>query len=422
MRKSWWETGLLLLLSLFPIALVYVPAAAGFFMGNPGLDSLWFYLPYFWFLLTAALALRMGQWRMTLAVLVWATGYALLARSFGISPEWLDRLGPPARVAEFVGTWTVGSWFVLFLFQERGGVLRRVGMLVSLGAVALGTVALYRGAFPYANVLLNWRPSDVAPWLSRVWLLHFVVLIPVILFVSLVRVVKERSAATFLQGLALSLLPLGWALNHFDSMNSPAASLHIALPFNFMGLVLLYGATKVLWQRIYYDDLTQVLNRRALNEALPKLKGGNYAIAMIDVDRFKEFNDTYGHEEGDNVLRFVASFLRQHLEIRVYRFGGEEFCLLFPEAKSAEIARKLDDVRRRMSERPFGIRSSSLVRAKTTAKDRGKSRVHRKVKITISIGLAAKRRTQVSASEVLASADRALYQAKGQGRNCLAIA
>ncbi len=73
-----------------------------------------------------------------------------------------------------------------------------------------------------------------------------------------------------------------------------------------------------------------------MDERLHTLSG-HYALAMVDIDHFKKFNDTYGHSEGDNVLRMVAQHLQEYLGDRVYRYGGEEFCVIFegPTQESA---------------------------------------------------------------------------------------
>ena len=64
------------------------------------------------------------------------------------------------------------------------------------------------------------------------------------------------------------------------------------------------------WEKVYIDELTGIPNRRAFDEYLKKL-GRKYTIAMMDIDHFKKFNDTYGHSEGDNVLRFVAKHIAE---------------------------------------------------------------------------------------------------------------
>ena len=95
-------------------------------------------------------------------------------------------------------------------------------------------------------------------------------------------------------------------------------------------LCLVWGLLRSSHAMAYRDELTGLPGRRALNERL-KMLGGNFTIAMLDVDHFKRFNDTYGHDVGDEVLKLVASRIR-----RVggggtaYRYGGEEFCIVFP--------------------------------------------------------------------------------------------
>src|SRR4029077_7824091 len=81
----------------------------------------------------------------------------------------------------------------------------------------------------------------------------------------------------------------------------------------------------------FVDALTGLPNRRALDEALARLSG-DYALAMVDVDHFKQFNDTHGHDAGDRVLRSVAQQLRATRGGQAFRYGGEEFCLLFTGA------------------------------------------------------------------------------------------
>src|SRR5262249_53401748 len=96
------------------------------------------------------------------------------------------------------------------------------------------------------------------------------------------------------------------------------------------GLTLIVALIETSYAMAYLDELTQLPSRRALNEALLKL-GDSYSIAMMDVDHFKKFNDSYGHEAGDQALRLVASRLARIAGGgRAYRYGGEEFPVVFP--------------------------------------------------------------------------------------------
>ncbi|MBD3871636.1 MAG: GGDEF domain-containing protein, partial [Acidobacteria bacterium] len=107
------------------------------------------------------------------------------------------------------------------------------------------------------------------------------------------------------------------------------------LAFTAAQLVLLLGLIEDSYRLAYHDELTGLPGRRALEEALRTLVG-DYAIAMVDVDRFKRFNDRHGHGAGDQALRMVATELQGvGGGGRAYRYGGEEFAILFPGSPAA---------------------------------------------------------------------------------------
>src|SRR5690606_24679223 len=120
-------------------------------------------------------------------------------------------------------------------------------------------------------------------------------------------------------------------------------------------LVLAIAAFQESWNIAYLDQLTELPGRRALDEALARLEG-SYTIAMVDVDHFKKFNDSYGHDVGDQVLRMVASQLR---EVggggKAYRYGGEEFTLLFPGRGADEAVAFVDALRAAIARDMFEI-------------------------------------------------------------------
>ena len=166
----------------------------------------------------------------------------------------------------------------------------------------------------------------------------------------------------------------------------------------------LYGNFFLSWSKAYVDDLTQVLGRRALNESLGQLSG-TYSIAMVDVDHFKKFNDTYGHAAGDVVLREVASILAKNSGGRVYRYGGEEFSVLFPNVDSDTASARMDEVRRLLADTRI-----SLNGAARGGRDK-------KVSVRISAGVSENGKKYATPEEVIGAADRALYKAKENGRN-----
>ncbi|RJO74358.1 MAG: GGDEF domain-containing protein [Myxococcales bacterium] len=189
-------------------------------------------------------------------------------------------------------------------------------------------------------------------------------------------------------------------------------SLPAQLPLAFIaaGLALLWTVYLLSWGRAYEDPLTGLLGRRALEETLSKLTG-QYALAMADVDRFKRFNDTYGHETGDDVLRLVAKLLRRNAPGTVFRYGGEEFAIVMPGMTAEAAARALEEVRREIAATPLVLRRR--------AKRRPKSR---QTTVTVSFGVAEPVGAEKTPAQVLAAADRALYKAKQAGRNRVAAA
>ncbi len=95
-------------------------------------------------------------------------------------------------------------------------------------------------------------------------------------------------------------------------------------------VIVVIALFDVSYSLAFYDTLTGVYSRRALEQELLKLGNKKYAIAMVDLDRFKHINDTYGHDVGDEVLKMVASLLDKNSGPgKVFRYGGEEFVVLF---------------------------------------------------------------------------------------------
>jgi diguanylate cyclase (GGDEF)-like protein/PAS domain S-box-containing protein len=160
------------------------------------------------------------------------------------------------------------------------------------------------------------------------------------------------------------------------------------------------------------DPLTGLFNRRFLEEfgerELYRMARGKQpaGFAMMDLDHFKTFNDTFGHEGGDALLRAFGQFLREHLrkEDIACRYGGEEFCVLFCESS-------LDDTVRRAEQLRLEVQQLMVQHA---GQNLGV--------ITISIGVACYPTNGTILGELIAAADGALYQAKKDGRNRVAAA
>ena len=100
----------------------------------------------------------------------------------------------------------------------------------------------------------------------------------------------------------------------------------------------------------YRDELTGLPSRRALNQLGLSL-GNRYTVAMMDIDHFKQFNDTYGHDVGDQVLQWVGTQLTKlRGGGRVFRYGGEEFTLVFPRKKLEQTLERLETLRHSIAE------------------------------------------------------------------------
>jgi len=196
--------------------------------------------------------------------------------------------------------------------------------------------------------------------------------------------------------------------------------------FSLAGIALVVAMVRESYQLAYLDDLTGLPGRRALNERMKTL-GRHYVICMIDIDHFKKFNDTYGHDTGDDVLKVVAKHIA---EVggggTAYRYGGEEFCIVFAGADDPELCTPyLEALRKAVEKYRIIVRDqkSRDVPPEVARERRGRRAANRdeeSVSVTISIGVAGANDDAESPEDVLKSADEALYSAKKKGRNRLA--
>lgn len=239
----------------------------------------------------------------------------------------------------------------------------------------------------------------------------------------------------------------------------PAATAYVATG----GLILVSSIIENSYFLAYHDELTTLPARRAFNDALLRLEEP-YAVAVVDIDHFKSFNDTYGHETGDQVLRMVAGKLAAVTGGgRAYRVGGEEFSILFPGKTAKEIMPHLELLRsvievatfrvrtgedrrstarraeqeardqearkteaqaqtfggrdRRSSERRAEARRAAASRKKAEAVRAGVAGASHDLSVTVSIGTAEPNARLRTIEQVIQAADKALYRAKQAGRN-----
>jgi len=202
------------------------------------------------------------------------------------------------------------------------------------------------------------------------------------------------------------------------------STLHLpmALYFTFIGTVvgIAYGMYHIRISRLYNkvkklsitDPLTSLYNRRYLMERLENevdrcsRYGRSLSLIMADIDHFKKYNDTRGHQRGDQLLRAVADRLRSLVRKPdfVARYGGEEFIVVMPETACQEASHLAERMRE----------------AVNSLEDTG-SGSQREGKITVSLGIAEMPTHAKDAATLVREADRALYRAKEEGRNRVAM-
>lgn len=187
----------------------------------------------------------------------------------------------------------------------------------------------------------------------------------------------------------------------------------------FYSAMAIIGLTQViidLYSLAYLDELTGLAGRRALRQDTMKLSGA-YTIAMLDIDFFKKVNDKYGHDVGDQVLRFVSGIAKKVTGGgKPYRYGGEEFTLVFPGKKKNEVIPHLEALRKNIAERPFVIRAKNRPEQKPEQIQKRRDDTL-KISVTVSIGVADNAKKSVTPQDVIKEADQALYKAKKTGRN-----
>jgi len=155
------------------------------------------------------------------------------------------------------------------------------------------------------------------------------------------------------------------------------------------------------------DSLTGLFNRRYLEESLARelhrttREGSPLCVAMLDLDYLKRFNDTFGHDAGDRVLRELGRLLRDRLRRSDIscRFGGEEFVLVLPGSSLADATQRVEEIRLLVKE--LQLRHDDQILGR----------------LTVSAGVAASPQHGSTAAELLQAADAALYSAKQAGRD-----
>jgi diguanylate cyclase (GGDEF)-like protein len=317
--------------------------------------------------------------------------------------------GPRAQIVTNALAIFVPLNLLALAFLKERGIISPAGRkrIAILAGEGLATLVLCIPALRQVSAQLGraFAPLALSNWsrLSQPALLAFVLAIGIMTVLLLRRYKAVESSLLWSVVAAFIALRVAGS-SHLDGVYFAAG-----------GLALIVALIETSYAMAYLDELTQLPSRRSLNEALLKL-GDTYSIAMLDVDHFKKFNDSYGHESGDQALRLVASRL-SHITGggKAYRYGGEEFAIVFPNKSSEEVFVYLDRMRRVIEQSVFTVRGADRRRKGKSGIGRG---AKKQTNVTVSIGLAATNGDKLAPAEVLRMADQALYKAKAKGRNC----
>lgn len=369
------------------------------------------YLPWLVAGVTAVLSWQFNRARFLILSLMLAGAYTLVQWRLQVS------LTDPLALETFTGLSYALPIMLLGLV-----CLAERGIINGYGAFSLALVTgagLFSGGF--APYLGEWFPQQLA-WFS---------LRPVAAFV-----LPWASSGLFLTAAIISVIALFWRNTTFEAaVIATLAAVFVVLGwlhleaisvamFSAAALVQLIAIIRSSHDMAYRDELTGLLGRRAFNERMGSL-GRMYSIAMLDVDHFKKFNDTHGHDVGDEVLRLVASRIsRVGRGGLPFRYGGEEFCIVFPRKQAQDCIEALEDVRESIADYRMTLRNRGLRPSKGSegARQRGGMATRfgpNTVAVTVSVGLAERSDADLEPEEVLKAADQQLYRAKRAGRNRL---
>ncbi|AXY03015.1 GGDEF domain-containing protein [Vibrio alfacsensis] len=305
------------------------------------------------------------------------------------------------------------SFLAVFLFNKEGfdskATLTYVALLLMFIFWSYVTLTYYVvGGFD------EWTDSIlfIVPAVSKLPLVLVLYCIGIVCFLGILVLKKNK----IIHAMTYSAMVLASATFIFFDVQYISSTM-----FTLTGLLIIVYSTSASHQLAFTDSLTLIPSRRALDLDL-KHMGRKFTIAMLDIDHFKKFNDTYGHDTGDDVLRMVAArIMKTQGGAKVYRFGGEEFTIVFKGKYSEECEEYLEETREAIAQYEMTLRDqdSRPDDNKQGKKQRGTaSSKNKTVSVTASFGVADSRSAR-NPLETIKFADDALYKAKKAGRNCV---
>lgn len=406
LRLSHFLSSLPLLVGAFVAA--RLPVLSEFFI------SLFNVLPTLLLLLGGAFCLAYGRQREVFLLLVLYVGYFMLDIQVDHFRDNGQVRDDAVLVFHLICVLLPMLYALYGCWEERShlaqDMLARALVLLAVSTVAFALGRRYPQGIADWLAQIHW-PALHGAWMSLAQLTYLVFLVAfVALLVQYLRRPRPLHAAQL-----VGLVGLLWMLPQVFIMA------HALQVMSSMAMLMLVAAVAhEAYQMAFRDELTGLPGRRALNERLQRL-GRDYVIAMVDVDHFKKFNDTHGHDVGDQVLRLVASQLRRvGGGGKAYRYGGEEFTLLFPGKSVEQCVPHMEAVRLAIEQYRMQLRDKqSRPRDDREGKQRRAGKAASEVSVTVSMGVAERQAEQRTPQEVIKEADKALYSAKAAGRNCI---
>lgn len=390
-----------------------LPAAAIYCLNkletlSSGLIRIIDFLPY----LLLGIAAILG-WRFNKSKVFFIAIVLVLAEIFAFvvpgTPEEGSTFISPALTAASV---LVPINIILFSILKERGVFTVWGLL-NAGIIVIQMEILSYLMVVKQGVLVSISKWSILPWntndLIHIPQLSVLILTAALLF-AILRFISTRACLDAANIGVLLSVSLAFIFRE-NKMTSPAF-------LSVSGIILIVSLIQDSYSMAFLDELTGLPSRRSLRYELMKLSG-KYTIAMLDIDFFKKFNDTYGHDVGDQVLKMVAGCLKNVSGGgKSFRYGGEEFTVVFPNKVLKEALPHLEELREAVSKKGFVYRSNGKPQGKQK-NGKGKTETGKQLFVTISIGAAERNDKYRLPDEVIKAADGALYRAKKKGRNCV---
>lgn len=424
-----------LLIALGPLTTIFFPSALESIELNADIKSFFTNFPYFCLLLASFLGINLKVRRVFyVSSLLFISYFVLLKVPDGL---FLDYGVGKIRARQILALAFPIGLMVPYLFNHA--------KLISLNTLLMFVTSI-APFFIYFQIFRLWPETfnSIVDLGSNLFPFVKVPLLSIGAFIPLVWILSSKTqqkTTVFNMATVLSFIPFWTSIQIGFIAGDSKDLLVINTLFSYcvISFLILHSIYKLYWESVYFDPLTKIPNRRAMIDKFNDLGVSGYSIAVVDVDKFKNFNDTYGHDEGDNALKLVASILNRTSGQRAYRFGGEEFVLIFDHMNEQTLEEDLNAIREAVANHPFFIRTGDKKRKRYklpfmrriasmfhASKNEPKERA-KKLQITISIGGVVKlpitkEDAKIPYEDFMKLADNALYLAKENGRNRVEIA